>query len=148
MKVRNLELTLTIMLTEALVPIPPLILSEVVSSDSREFTNSHTYLHINFSLISLQLSPLSGFFIPGFPKLMRFQEHHDRILKKTMPKLKQHLVRRNWWQLGGMFHPAGLLAMCLLLLQDNQEVFTSLYTMKWFFQCFLDRVSTLKIYSC
>lgn len=35
----------------------------------------------------------SGFFVPGFPKLMRFQEHHDRILKKTMPKLKQHLVR-------------------------------------------------------
>lgn len=29
-----------------------------------------------------------------------------------------------------------------LLLQDKQEVFTSLYTMKWFFQCFLDRVST------
>lgn len=34
-----------------------------------------------------------GFFIPGFPKLMRFQEHHDRILKKMMPKLKSHLVR-------------------------------------------------------
>lgn len=28
-----------------------------------------------------------------------------------------------------------------MLLQDKQEVFTSLYTMKWFFQCFLDRVS-------
>lgn len=27
------------------------------------------------------------------------------------------------------------------MLQDSQEVFTSLYTMKWFFQCFLDRVS-------
>lgn len=34
-----------------------------------------------------------GFFVPGFPKLMRFQEHHDRILQKMMPKLKQHLVR-------------------------------------------------------
>uniref|UniRef100_A0A3B4GDN7 USP6 N-terminal-like protein n=1 Tax=Pundamilia nyererei TaxID=303518 RepID=A0A3B4GDN7_9CICH len=65
------------------------------------------------------------FFVPGFPKLMRFQEHHDRILKKMMPKLKQHL------------------------LQDNQEVFTSLYTMKWFFQCFLDRTPftlTLRIW--
>ncbi|XP_042367676.1 USP6 N-terminal-like protein [Plectropomus leopardus] len=63
------------------------------------------------------------FFIPGFPKLMRFQEHHDRVLKKMMPKLKQHL--------------------------DNQEVFTSLYTMKWFFQCFLDRTPftlTLRIW--
>lgn len=36
--------------------------------------------------------PIAGFFVPGFPKLMRFQEHHDRILKKMMPKLKQHLV--------------------------------------------------------
>lgn len=43
----------------------------------------------------------SGFFVPGFPKLMRFQEHHERILKKMMPKLKQHLVRntRPVWQL-------------------------------------------------
>ncbi|KAM6962187.1 USP6 N-terminal-like protein isoform 2-T2 [Tautogolabrus adspersus] len=74
-------------------------------------------------LLSGQKHTMHGFFVPGFPKLMRFQEHHDRILKKTMPKLKQHL--------------------------DNQEVFTSLYTMKWFFQCFLDRTPftlTLRIW--
>ncbi|XP_015242270.1 PREDICTED: USP6 N-terminal-like protein isoform X2 [Cyprinodon variegatus] len=74
-------------------------------------------------LLSGHKHAMHGFFIPGFPKLMRFQEHHDRILKKTMPKLKQHL--------------------------DNQEVFTSLYTMKWFFQCFLDRTPftlTLRIW--
>ncbi|XP_044136007.1 USP6 N-terminal-like protein isoform X1 [Bufo gargarizans] len=56
---------------------------------------------------------LHGFFVPGFPKLLRFQEHHDRIMKKFMPKLKQHF--------------------------ETQELYTSLYTMKWFFQCFLDR---------
>uniref|UniRef100_A0A8C7Z318 USP6 N-terminal-like protein n=1 Tax=Oryzias sinensis TaxID=183150 RepID=A0A8C7Z318_9TELE len=74
-------------------------------------------------LLSGQKHAMHGFFVPGFPKLMRFQEHHDRILKKMMPKLKQHL--------------------------DNQEVFTSLYTMKWFFQCFLDRTPftlTLRIW--
>ncbi|XP_043965012.1 USP6 N-terminal-like protein isoform X1 [Gambusia affinis] len=74
-------------------------------------------------LLSGQKHGMHGFFIPGFPKLMRYQEHHDRILKKMMPKLKQHL--------------------------DNQEVFTSLYTMKWFFQCFLDRTPftlTLRIW--
>ncbi|CAJ0919539.1 unnamed protein product, partial [Ranitomeya imitator] len=49
----------------------------------------------------------------GFPKLLRFQEHHDKIMKKYMPKLKQHF--------------------------ETQELYTSLYTMKWFFQCFLDR---------
>nr|CAB3267569.1 USP6 N-terminal-like protein [Phallusia mammillata] len=56
---------------------------------------------------------MHGFFIPGFPKLMRFQDHHDKILKKMMPRLKKHL--------------------------DKNEIFASLYTMKWFFQCFLDR---------
>ncbi|XP_063357136.1 USP6 N-terminal-like protein isoform X2 [Pelmatolapia mariae] len=74
-------------------------------------------------LLSGQKHAMHGFFVPGFPKLMRFQEHHDRILKKMMPKLKQHL--------------------------DNQEVFTNLYTMKWFFQCFLDRTPftlTLRIW--
>ncbi|KAK7896825.1 hypothetical protein WMY93_022150 [Mugilogobius chulae] len=74
-------------------------------------------------LLSGQKHAMHGFFVPGFPKLMRFQEHHDRILKKIMPKLKQHL--------------------------DAQEVYTSLYTMKWFFQCFLDRTPftlTLRIW--
>ncbi|XP_052410691.1 USP6 N-terminal-like protein isoform X1 [Carassius gibelio] len=74
-------------------------------------------------LLSGQKHAMHGFFVPGFPKLMRFQEHHDRILQKMMPKLKQHL--------------------------DNQEVYTSLYTMKWFFQCFLDRTPftlTLRIW--
>ncbi|XP_075713547.1 USP6 N-terminal-like protein isoform X1 [Rhinoderma darwinii] len=56
---------------------------------------------------------LHGFFVPGFPKLLRFQEHHDKIMKKYMPKLKQHF--------------------------ETQELYASLYTMKWFFQCFLDR---------
>ncbi|XP_036375568.1 USP6 N-terminal-like protein [Megalops cyprinoides] len=74
-------------------------------------------------LLSGQKHAMHGFFVPGFPKLMRFQEHHDRILKKMMPKLKQHL--------------------------DTQEVYTTLYTMKWFFQCFLDRTPftlTLRIW--
>ncbi|XP_077355622.1 USP6 N-terminal-like protein [Festucalex cinctus] len=74
-------------------------------------------------LLSGHKHAMHGFFVPGFPKLMRFQEHHDRILKKMMPKLKHHL--------------------------DSQEVLTSLYTMKWFFQCFLDRTPftlTLRIW--
>ena len=58
---------------------------------------------------------LPGFFIHGFPKLIRFQTHHDRILKKFVPKLKKHF--------------------------DKQGVDSGIYTLKWFFQCFLDRVS-------
>ena len=34
-----------------------------------------------------------GFFIPGFPKLKRFQEHHERVLKQFLPKIRKHLVR-------------------------------------------------------
>ena len=35
-----------------------------------------------------------GFFVHGFPKLLRFQEHHEKILNKFLSKLKQHLVCR------------------------------------------------------
>ncbi|KAK2160400.1 hypothetical protein LSH36_134g04011 [Paralvinella palmiformis] len=57
---------------------------------------------------------MHGFFIPGFPKLLRFQEHHDRILNKFLKKVRKHL--------------------------EKNDIYTSLYTIKWFLQCFLDRV--------
>ncbi|CAH1798329.1 unnamed protein product [Owenia fusiformis] len=66
---------------------------------------------------------MHGVFIPGFPKLMRFQDHHDRIIKKFLPKVKKHL--------------------------DRHEIHASLYTIKWFMQCFLDRMPfhlTLRIW--
>ena len=36
--------------------------------------------------------------MPGFPKLLRFQEHHDRILKKLLSRLFKNLVSLllNW----------------------------------------------------
>jgi hypothetical protein len=46
--------------------------------------------------------------------LVRFQRHHDKVLKAMLPKLKKHL--------------------------DKHGVDVGLYTLKWFFQCFLDRV--------
>ncbi|KAK3733569.1 hypothetical protein QZH41_014819 [Actinostola sp. cb2023] len=66
---------------------------------------------------------MHGLFIPGFPKLLRFQEHHDRILKKLAPRLFKHL--------------------------EKEGCHTSLYTLKWFMQCFLDRLPfslTLRVY--
>ena len=56
-----------------------------------------------------------GMFIIGFPKLLRLQTHHEKVLKKFLPRLKKHL--------------------------DKNGIDTGLYTLKWFFQCFLDRVS-------
>ncbi|XP_073085424.1 USP6 N-terminal-like protein isoform X4 [Manis javanica] len=70
-----------------------------------------------WALVKLFSGPkhaMHGFFVQGFPKLLRFQEHHEKILNKFLSKLKQHL--------------------------DSQEIYTSFYTMKWFFQCFLDRI--------
>lgn len=66
------------------------------------------------TLISNSKYYMHGFFIPGFPKLIRFQDHHDKIMNKLLPKLKKHL--------------------------DKNGVETGLYTLKWFFQCFLDRI--------
>ena len=57
---------------------------------------------------------MHGFFIPGFPKLIRFQEHHDKILMKKLRRLQKHLIANG--------------------------VDTGIYTLKWFFQCFLDRM--------
>jgi len=66
------------------------------------------------ALLTDKIHHMHGFFVPGFPKLTRFQNHHDKILSKTMPKLQKHL--------------------------EKEGCFTSLYTLKWFMQCFLDRL--------
>ena len=60
-----------------------------------------------------------GMFIIGFPKLLRLQTHHEKVLKKFLPRLKKHL--------------------------DKNGIDTGLYTLKWFFQCFLDRVGRVSI---
>ncbi|XP_028162292.1 USP6 N-terminal-like protein isoform X3 [Ostrinia furnacalis] len=57
---------------------------------------------------------MHGLYIEGFPKLTRFLEHHDKILTKFMPKLKHH------------FDKFGLDAI--------------LYSLKWFFVVFVERV--------
>ncbi|XP_051884829.1 USP6 N-terminal-like protein [Pristis pectinata] len=64
-------------------------------------------------LLTDQKHAMHGFFIPGFPKLQRFQGHHDQILSKLMPKLKKHL--------------------------DKEQMSTGIYTTKWFLQCFIER---------
>uniref|UniRef100_A0A8C0EAX0 Rab-GAP TBC domain-containing protein n=1 Tax=Bubo bubo TaxID=30461 RepID=A0A8C0EAX0_BUBBB len=43
-------------------------------------------------LLTNQRHAMHGFFIPGFPKLQRFQAHHEQILSKLFPKLKKHMV--------------------------------------------------------
>uniref|UniRef100_A0A8R1TKV8 Rab-GAP TBC domain-containing protein n=1 Tax=Onchocerca volvulus TaxID=6282 RepID=A0A8R1TKV8_ONCVO len=56
---------------------------------------------------------MHGFFVPGFPKLVRFQMHYEKILQKYLPRLKKHLDK------------AGI---------------PPIYVTKWWFGCFLDRV--------
>lgn len=66
------------------------------------------------TLMSSDKHAMHGFFIPGFPKLRRFSAHHDTIIKKKLPKIYKHFK-----QFG---------------------IDSTLYTLKWFFQCFLDKV--------
>ncbi|XP_074131118.1 USP6 N-terminal-like protein [Sminthopsis crassicaudata] len=64
-------------------------------------------------LLANQKHAMHGFFTPGFPKLQRFQDHHEQILGKALPKLKKHM--------------------------DKEQMSTGIYTTKWFLQCFIDR---------
>lgn len=57
---------------------------------------------------------MHGLFIEGFPKLTRFLEHHDRIMSKIMRKLHQHFIKHN--------------------------VDAILYSIKWFFVVFVERI--------
>lgn len=44
---------------------------------------------------SLMVSPrhtMHGFFVPGFPKLTRYETHFKKILKKYRPRIYKHLV--------------------------------------------------------
>lgn len=66
------------------------------------------------TLMSSDKHAMHGFFIPGFPKLRRFSKHHDDIVKKLLPKLHKRF--------------------------KGYQIDSTLYTLKWFFQCFLDKV--------
>jgi len=72
------------------------------------------YCYLSIAFLHFIVPLIAGFFVAGFPKLVRFQAHHDKILTKMMPKLKRHF--------------------------DKHDVDSGLYTLKWYFQCFLDRV--------
>lgn len=66
------------------------------------------------TLMSSDKHAMHGFFIPGFPKLRRFSAHHDRIIKKLLPNVYKRF--------------------------KELQIDSTLYTLKWFFQCFLDKV--------
>ncbi|XP_072608252.1 USP6 N-terminal-like protein [Vulpes vulpes] len=66
---------------------------------------------------------MHGFFVPGFPKLLRFQAHHERVLERALLDLSKHM--------------------------DEEQMSTGIYTPKWFLQCFLGRTPfslTLKLW--
>ena len=55
---------------------------------------THPYLVGEKALIAGGPGTFSGFFIPGFPKLLRFQGHHELILDKAFPRLKKYLASK------------------------------------------------------
>ena len=58
----------------------------------------------------------SGFFIPGFPKLKVWFEHHARAFQHVVPKLSKHFRKK--------------------------DIDPSHYCTAWFFKLFIDTVST------
>ncbi|CAF1211143.1 unnamed protein product, partial [Didymodactylos carnosus] len=53
-----------------------------------------------------------GFFVPSFPKLFRFQEHFEKIMKKMLPKVYKHF--------------------------NQYQLESNLFTIRWFMLCYLD----------
>ncbi|XP_059006672.1 USP6 N-terminal-like protein isoform X2 [Mustela lutreola] len=72
---------------------------------------------------------MHGFFAPGFPKLARFQRHHDSIMEKELRGLRKHLASRRSPEALPSRPGAG----------DEQGLSAGLYTTKWFLQCFIGR---------
>lgn len=67
------------------------------------------------TILSDKRYAMHGLYIEGFPKLTRFLAHHDKIIAKFLPKLKQHF--------------------------DQYNLDSILYSLKWFFVIFIERVS-------
>lgn len=65
-------------------------------------------------LLSDRKFAMHGLYIEGFPKLTRFLAHHDKIISKFLPKLKKHF--------------------------DQFNLDSILYSLKWFFVIFVERV--------
>lgn len=66
------------------------------------------------TILSDKRYAMHGLYIEGFPKLTRFLAHHDKIITKFLPKLKQHF--------------------------DQYNLDSILYSLKWFFVIFIERV--------
>ncbi|XP_065162701.1 USP6 N-terminal-like protein isoform X1 [Atheta coriaria] len=65
-------------------------------------------------LLTSEKYAMHGLYKEGFPKLTRFLEHHDKILTKFQSKLKKHF--------------------------DKHGLDAILYSLKWYFVCFVERV--------
>ena len=77
------------------------------------FKNIYDFLINFFSLRLHQIMnnskiAMHGFFIHGFPKLMRFQQHHDKVMRKFLPRLVTFTNHR--WR-------------CCLIIQINFDFF-------------------------
>ena len=89
---------------------------------------------------------MHGFFIHGFPKLMRFQQHHDKVMRKFLPRLVTFVANHRWRCCLIIQINFDFLTLFICRLKkhlDKQGIDSGIYTLKWFFQCFLDRVSQL-----
>ncbi|VDM62356.1 unnamed protein product [Angiostrongylus costaricensis] len=66
-----------------------------------------------YSMYNTEVGYCQGFFVPGFPKLSRFEAHFKKLLKKYRPRVYKHFEKND---------------------------IPYIYLTKWWFGCFLDRV--------
>lgn len=79
----------------------------------RKYAMHGLYIEGNCHLTVLNILIQMLIFL-GFPKLTRFLAHHDKIIAKYIPKLKKHF--------------------------DQYNLDSILYSLKWFFVLFIERV--------
>lgn len=77
-----------------------------------------------------------GFFVPGFPKLSRFEAHFKKVLKKYRPRVYKHLVSSFQYF---PFSSGVFVLRSILSFQEKNDI-PYIYLTKWWFGCFLDRV--------
>ncbi|KRX66554.1 USP6 N-terminal-like protein [Trichinella sp. T9] len=78
-------------------------------------------LHI---LMCDNIHAMHGFFVPGFPKLLRFQHHHDRIVKARLPRLRNHMESQGAH--AALYRDVVLTAMAFTILKLHEKMLMKL----------------------
>ena len=88
---------------------------------------------------------MHGYFISGFPKLIRYSDKHELLIKTFLPKVHTKLVSVNCSylissHLNNSFFSPHVKSSTSSHIQIKCNITPLIYTTKWFLQCYLDSV--------